>query len=59
MAFIAARMSVARGHPPGEAGGISGSSRAHSTSQIARKMRFFSPIGLAVNLYPHGRSPPR
>ena len=28
MAFIAARMSVLRGRPPGEASGISGSSRA-------------------------------
>jgi hypothetical protein len=32
MAFIAARMSVLRGCPPGVALGISGSSRAHSTS---------------------------
>src|ERR1700756_4711847 len=32
MAFIAARISVLRGRPPGSAEGINGSSRAHSTS---------------------------
>jgi hypothetical protein len=32
MAFIAARMSVLRGRPPGSAAGINGSSRAHSAS---------------------------
>ena len=29
---MAARMSVLRGRPPGDAAGISGSSRAHSAS---------------------------
>ena len=32
MAFIAARILVLRGRPPGRAGGINGFSRAHSTS---------------------------
>src|SRR5687768_18396306 len=32
MAFIAARMSVLRGRPPGSAAGINGASRAHSAS---------------------------
>jgi hypothetical protein len=37
MAFIAARKSILRGLPPSRAGGIIGSSRAHSVSrQIAR-----------------------
>jgi hypothetical protein len=33
MAFIAARMSILRGRPPGRADGISGSSCAHSVSR--------------------------
>jgi hypothetical protein len=36
MAFIAARMSVLRGRPPGVAPGISGSSRVHSASRRSR-----------------------
>src|SRR6266540_5897805 len=41
MAFIAARMSVLRGRPPGDALGISGSSRAHSASR--RSLGYPSP----------------
>src|SRR6266566_9758890 len=41
MALITSRMSVVRGCPPGLAGGISGSSMAHSRSRETRLGSFF------------------
>jgi len=58
MAFIAARISVLRGRPPGEAGGISGASRAHfGIPQVAREPFPVTPINPPVLLRPHRRPP--
>ena len=49
MAFIAARMSVLRGRPPGRAGRIVGSSRAHSAfPQVARTVVAVPPVNSAL-----------
>ena len=61
MAFIAARMSVLRGRSPGDASGISGSSRAPQLRipQITRIAVARPPINPTGFLRPHHCSPSR
>jgi hypothetical protein len=54
MAFIAERISVFRGRPPGLAAGISGASRSpFRTGQIAGKARLVPPIPRPMLVRPH------